>query len=512
MSWLRKHYLIVLVLILALFFRLYNLPATVTFLEDEGRDLLIMHRMIDQGRPVLLGPQTSTGNMYLGPLYYYLVTPALFLAQMNPLGPVVFIALTGVLTVWLLYIFGSKWFGTFVGTSSALMYAILPLPVSFTRNSWNPNLAPLFALLIIWCLINIIEKKSHAMKQFLLLGLFAGALIQMHYMALLFLVGVGAAIALYLRKAIPTLLKGTVTIVLGVALSLLPFIVFEIRNDFVNTRAITRFVEAKEEHNIRYSLPLSLWSDKVGMTSTRLFSSLFGRDALTPDPRRVVVAITIALVLLGGSLSHYKKTDESSRIYKLIFIPFIIPLLLTGIYQENMHLHYLGFFFPLVYLLVAASLVRKNSIRLVSTLLVVACMVYGMPQLFSYLQSNGTNQVIRAREVAEYIAADAGETPYNMVSATGNPTAPYLYFANISDRPPTTELVTDLYLICQGEPCSDDDVSTPFIYITGPAHPTIEAYLGHPLIYHYEGQRELVSNEHVSHGSWVAKINVKMNP
>lgn len=78
MSWLRKHYLIILVLLAALFFRLYNIGSTVTFLEDEGRDLLIMHRMIDQGRPVLLGPQTSTGNMYLGPLYYYLVTPALF--------------------------------------------------------------------------------------------------------------------------------------------------------------------------------------------------------------------------------------------------------------------------------------------------------------------------------------------------------------------------------------------------------------------------------------------------
>jgi hypothetical protein len=163
-------------------------------------------------------------------------------------------------------------------------------------------------------------------------------------------------------------------------------------------------------------------------------------------------------------------------------------------------------------LLVAASLVRKNSIRIVSTLLTLVCMIYAMPQLFSYLKSNATNQVIRAREVAEYISRDAGEKPYNMVSATGNPTAPYLYFANISDHPPTLELVKDLYLICQGEPCSDDDVSTPFIYITGPAHPTIEAYLGHPLIYHYEGQRELTSNEHISHGTWVAKINVRIDP
>lgn len=512
MNFFRKNYLIIIVLALALFLRLYNLSSTVTFLEDEGRDLLIMHRMIDQGRPVLLGPQTSTGNMYLGPLYYYLVTPSLFLAKMNPLGPVIFIALTGVLTVWLLYRFGKDWFGKWVGLATALMYAILPLPVSFTRNSWNPNLAPLFALLIIWSLVQIIEKKSASFKNFLLLGIFAGALIQMHYMALLFLVGVGASLVIYLRKSIPTLLKGIATIILGFALSLLPFIIFEIRNDFVNTRAITRFVEAKEEHNIRYSLPLSLWSNKVTMTTTRLMASLFGRDSLTPDPRRTMVSIVIALVILGGLFSHYKRSDESSQIYRLIFILFIIPLTLTGIYQENIHLHYLGFFFPLIYLLVAASLVRKNTIRITSTILTIACMIYAMPQLFSYLRSNDTNQVIRAREVAQYIVASANGQPYNMVSATGNPTAPYLYFANISDNPPTTSLVKDLYLICQGQPCQVGDVNTPFIFITGPAHPTIEAYLGHPLIYHYEGSREMVSNDHVSHGAWVAKINVRIDP
>lgn len=512
MNFLRRHYLILIILVVALALRLYHLSATMTFLEDEGRDLLIMHRMIDTLRPVLLGPQTSTGNMYLGPLYYYLVTPALFLAGMNPLGPVVFIALTGVLTVWLLYFFGNQWFSRWVGLTSALMYAILPLPVSFTRNSWNPNLAPLFALLIIWSLVQIIEKKSYTFKNFFLLGIFSGALIQMHYMALLFLVGVGLSLIMYLRKSFPALLKGTVITFLGFALSLLPFIAFEVRNDFVNTRAITRFVEAKEEHNIRYSLPFTLWSNKVTMTSTRLMASLFGRDSLTPDSQRTLVAIAISLVLLGGLFSHYQRTDEISRIYRLFFVLFIIPLLLTGIYQENIHLHYLGFFFPLIYMLVASSLVHKNTIHITSTILTLTCMVYAMPQLFSYLGSSGTNQVIRAQEVANYIVKSADGHPYNMVSASGTHTTPFLYFANISSNPPTTVLTTTLFLVCQARPCEDGDVNTPFIFITGPAHPTIANYLGHPLIYSYENQREVRSNDHVSHGAWVAKINVKIEP
>jgi 4-amino-4-deoxy-L-arabinose transferase-like glycosyltransferase len=511
MSFLRKHYLIILILIVALFLRLYNLSSTITFLEDEGRDLLIMNRMIGTGLPVLLGPQTSTGSMYLGPLYYYIVTPALFLARMNPLGPIVFIALTGVLTVWLLYMFTSKWFGKLVGICSALMYAILPLPVIFTRNSWNPNLAPLFSLLIIWYLIKIIEEKEYTFKNFFLVGILSGSLIQMHYMALLFLAGVCITLIIYLRRSLLSLAKGVVFAGLGFILILSPFIAFEVRNDFVNTRAITRFIEAKEEHNIRYSLPTSLFVSKVTATTTRLLSSQFGRDALTPDPIRLPITISIVAILLFGLFSAFATNDKSSRIYKIIFLTFIIPLLFTGIYQENIHLHYLGFFFPLTYITVAStfrSSVKGNKLFI---LFILGFTLYSIPQLSGYLRSPGNNQVIRSQEVISYILNSVGDAPYNLVSASGTSTTPYLYFAATSSHPPTTARATTIYLVCQGKPCDDNDLNTPLIFITGPAHPSLGAYLGHPLMHRFEGDRVIISNEHVSHGAWVAKINVKID-
>lgn len=511
MNFLRKNYLIILILVVALFLRLYNLSATVTFLEDEGRDLLIMHRMIDTRLPVLLGPQTSTGSMYLGPLYYYIVTPALFLARMNPLGPIIFIALTGVLTVWLLYLIASKWFGKFVGLCTSLMYAILPLPVIFTRNSWNPNLAPIFSLLIIWYLVKIIEEKKYNFKYFFLIGISAGALIQMHYMALLFLAGVGITLIIYLRRSLLTLARGIVFAGLGFLLILSPFIAFEIRNDFVNTRAITRFITAREEHNIRYSLPVTLFVSKVTTTTTRLLSSQFGRDSLTPDPLRIPITIPIVVILLFGLFSVSLARDKESRIYKIIFLTFIIPLLFTGIYQENIHLHYLGFFFPLTYILVASTFRSSIKGSKLFVLFFVGLTLYSLPQLYGYLKSTGTNQVIRAQEVVSYILKSAGGEPYNLVSASGTHTTPYLYFAAISSHAPTISPATNIYIVCQGKPCDDNDVNTPFLFITGPAHPSIGKYLGHPLMYQLEGDRVLISNEHVAHGAWVAKINVKID-
>jgi 4-amino-4-deoxy-L-arabinose transferase-like glycosyltransferase len=508
MKFLRTHWLLLLILIVALVLRVYRLGATMTFLEDEGRDLLIAYRMLDTHRPVLLGPQTSTGNMYLGPLYYYFIVFPLALAGLNPLGPVIFVALTGVFTVWLLYQLGTRWFGKWTGYLAAAFYAILPLPVTFTRNSWNPNLAPLFALAVL-IFVRRAAGKNHKVRNYLCLGLAAGCLVQMHYMALLYL---GAVAVLVIKNEWAhwkNLLTATVWGLIGMIVALSPFIVFEIRNQYVNTQAITRFIQAKEEHNIRYELPISLWWDKVSATTVRLEASLFGRDALTPDPYRVPLTLIVLAIVFLGSMKVLWGPHKAT--HRLLAALAWIPLLATGIYQENIHLHYLGFLFPIWYLYVASMLDAGRRARWLYLGMLLGLSVYALPQLVSYLGSSGTNQVTRAREVAAYIRTVAGDAPYNLVSATGtHTTTPYLYFAAISAHPPTLEQTAKLFLICQGAPCSTDDIQTPFLYITGPAHPSIAGYLGHPLKYYDESVRTVISNTHVSHGAWVAEIHVSV--
>ena len=59
------------ILLLAAFFRLYKIADYMTFLGDEGRDVLIVRNLLTKADPILIGPGTSVGNMYLGPLYYY---------------------------------------------------------------------------------------------------------------------------------------------------------------------------------------------------------------------------------------------------------------------------------------------------------------------------------------------------------------------------------------------------------------------------------------------------------
>ena len=66
-----KNLLLVLILGLAAFLRLYKIQDYMTFLGDEGRDVLVAYNIL-HGHLTLLGPTSSVGGFFLGPIYSYL--------------------------------------------------------------------------------------------------------------------------------------------------------------------------------------------------------------------------------------------------------------------------------------------------------------------------------------------------------------------------------------------------------------------------------------------------------
>lgn len=503
MKFLKKHWLIILIVLTSLIVRVYRIEATMTFLEDEGRDLLIVKRMLDTRRPVLLGPQTSTGNMYLGPLYYYFITPALVLSRMDPVGPALLIALTGVLTTYLLYVLGKKWFSPRAGYLGAIMFAVLPMSVMVTRASWNPNLVPLITTMMLLSYDQVI-KKSRPLD-YLIYGGLVGIMVQLHYMALIFCAVLSLAILINQRSRWSLLLRGTALSFVGFILMLMPFIIFEIRNDGVNTKAIARYIQAKEERNIRYDLPLWLWWNKVGKTSYRLIgNTLVGSEMGVQKATPLVVALSSALVLLTLLLSLKKKKWQ----YLRLFVIFVASMSILGIYQESIHLHYIEFALVLVIMLLAGIFQKSSPRALISFTLfmITLILLLGGKRTLEYVNSGETHQVEKVQKVASYIVQKAEGKPYNVVSTQGVYTTPFQYFLALSNNPPVKTLTPLVFDICEGGPCPLDDETTTLLFLTGPGHPAISQYLGHPELNSFAGKRKMISNEHVSIGIWVAEI------
>src|SRR3989344_1341171 len=113
-KFLRKYYLslifILFVIMPAAYMRLYRISEYLTFLGDEGRDVLVVKRMLIDGKFTLLGPITSVGSIYMGPVYYYLMAPFLYLWNFDPTGPTVLVALLSLATVFLIYLIGEEFF------------------------------------------------------------------------------------------------------------------------------------------------------------------------------------------------------------------------------------------------------------------------------------------------------------------------------------------------------------------------------------------------------------------
>ena len=117
---------------LAAILRLYRIGDYMNFLGDEGRDALVVYNIL-HGKLTLLGPTSSVGGFFLGPIYYYFSAPFLFLSKFDPVGPAIMVALFGIATVWLVYKLGETVFNKNVGLISAFLYAISPTVIIYSR-------------------------------------------------------------------------------------------------------------------------------------------------------------------------------------------------------------------------------------------------------------------------------------------------------------------------------------------------------------------------------------------
>ncbi|MBP7774501.1 glycosyltransferase family 39 protein [Candidatus Woesebacteria bacterium] len=211
-----------LILLVAVWLRLYKLPETYQFLGDQGRDAIVMSEMLRGQRMQLTGPTMSVGGFHLGPFFYYLTAPSLLLSQFDPLGPAVFQALLGVLTVLMLYLCVSQYSSTQAGLIAALLAAVDPTLVHFSRFSWNPNAVPLFTVFALYAFLQY--RKTQQLKWLLICGVVFFFLIQLHYVTLLLLVPVLLQWWMFKKKKKHLPWKKLFLFFIPVALAVIPLI------------------------------------------------------------------------------------------------------------------------------------------------------------------------------------------------------------------------------------------------------------------------------------------------
>ncbi len=406
----KRLFVLLFIIFLAAFLRLYRIDDLMNFLGDEGRDALIVKRMVIDKKPTLLGPITSVGNMHLGPLYYYMMIIPLVLAGFNPVGPAVMIAVIGVLTVWLVYLTGKEFFSSTAGLAAAFLYAVSPVVVNFSRNSWNPNSVPFFALLILYSVLKTF-KGEYKYLLYPLMSIFI--LVQLHFMAMAITPFVLLMLSALFFKAkkdrkIKQFIKYNLISLLVGLLIFSPFILFNLRHEFINIKELLKFVST----NLGTSNSNVPFFQRMGELVFRIYNSLLGLN------NNVYTYLLIAFSTIG--VLDVFINQKLGKFKLVLFLYFFLGILTVSFYGGRLNDYYLGFLFPLPFLLSTLFLTYFKNNNLKKLIAFVLSLVLFFPAFSKnkIFADDLYSQKDKAEGIARAIVEDAGGKSFNLVLFT----------------------------------------------------------------------------------------------
>lgn len=497
--------LIVSTIIIAAILRLYKISEYMTFLGDEGRDVMVAKGILE-GDLTLLGPRASAGDFFLGPIYYYMIAPFLWLTRLDPVGPAIMVALIGVATVFLVYFAGKKFFGTKAGLIAAILYAISPLVIAYSRSSWNPNPMPFFSLLVLYILFVGLDKKKTL--YFPIAGFLLGIALQLHYLT----VFLGVITAVFIiagsriverRFDLRVLAKRFLLMALGFITGLSPFLLFELRHNFPNLTTILQFVFS-DTVSRQYATNHS-FTTVVQDVFFRLFARLI---TMFPPPEQVSISEhpdlriwQIATLLLALFSVGFLFAAKNKLAKTLLICWLSLGVLLFGFYKRPIYDYYFGFLFPLPFLLVGNFLsqvweARKLKVWGAVLSLGILAILIGVNLTGAPFRSSPNRQKDNALEIANFVLSKTDDKPYNFALITdGNSDHVFRYFFEVADKAPVTienfekdperKTVTgQLLIVCEARDCQP--LGHPLWEIAGFGQAEIEGKWELPLVVVYK--------------------------
>lgn len=412
------------VILLSCILRFWHFVPFMEFLDDQGRDAIVAKRILKDGDFTLLGPGTSVGTMYLGPLYYYAMVPFLWLTYPSPVGPAYAVAGLGVLTVVFTYLLGKRIFGKRIAAIACVLMCVATPVVQLSRFSWQPNPAPFFGLLLFYAVWKVWKG---AFRWWALVGLFFAVLLQLHYVSLTVLGPIGVcALELFIRnrKKKPLFwshLRWMLCAGLIVLVSFAPLVAFDLRHQGIIRNGFLDFIKVQRGSQSRTIV--DRFSHVLANTHGRgmfMLVEFWGLD----KEQRVLNSMLLLAVWISALLSLVKLKRSELQQSSIVFLTGWIGLILlaVSIYEGNLLVHYLGFCFPLLAFFTAHVLSWWMRGRLSTVLLwsgiVLWCLVM-IPKFWFWKGfSVGINEY---QKVAEFVLSSLPKSgAYNIALLNDN--------------------------------------------------------------------------------------------
>ncbi|PJE68574.1 hypothetical protein COU94_01190 [Candidatus Shapirobacteria bacterium CG10_big_fil_rev_8_21_14_0_10_38_8] len=370
---------LLLILLIAAFFRFWHLEITQFITYDQARDFLIIKRMLLDHKLTLLGPTVLIPGVFLPPFYYYLLAPFLMIFRFQPLGADFFTAILGISAVFLFYLFAREIFGKLPAALGSLLFAVCPVVISFSRHAWNPNTSDFFSLAIIFCLYRFLIKEKWLW--FYIACTFFGLSLSFHF-SLLVMAPVIFFVFLFGRRKNKASLKNVIIGFFSFLIFVSPLLFFEVRHHFSITSNIVNFVIGNGNGSDSIFFRLEIFMKDLFKLPWLLFNGHLIKGVESINPSSIILmdkipifyqswSFLLILFIFIGLIIRIKDNTEKKGFFLILFwflfgigLRFLLPSKTFYFYQYN-------FLFPAVFLLLVNLfyLLRKKNWGLFLSLL-----------------------------------------------------------------------------------------------------------------------------------------------
>ena len=431
-----------------IFLRMWRLGDFAMFLADQGRDAVIIRRIATLEHFPLIGPPSSIGQVYLGPFFYYLMSPFLYLSAFNPVGLAFGVSLLSILGL----IAGYFIIKSIVKEKVALIFLILSTfsygLISSARFSWNPNLLPVFAFFTLFFLYKSLQTKKWLFS--ILYGMFFAFSFQLHHLAAFLAVPIAAG---YLYQLWCDKKKGELFIAILIAMGGFlivssPLIIFDLKHGFLNTKNLYSLFT--QQNVVAGGSPLTrlletnhaFWQIIFQIRYPELISSLLS-----------IVLIIITVVLL--------KRNKFRLFLFIHFVNLFSFIYFFSLLSSPRHPHYYGTIYLSLFIVLAyiAVIVSKKKYIIPASLGLLGIYLFFNAKQYYFITGSSSNQIQHAENVALSMVPHIDHKPFNIstypIEFTSEET--FTYFLEVKGLPVANreakEVTDQMYVLCDREPC-----------------------------------------------------------
>ena len=388
---------------------------TVHFSFDQGLDISLVRRLVVDHKFTLIGRYTGLQGVFLGPLWTWLLAVPYLVSGGSPTANEIFMSLIGIGSIWASYWLVKKMFTPQIALLSAGFVALSTQFIVASQVVLSPYALTLIMLPYLWCLWEVIQKNNDAFLPWL--ALLVGLSFQFEIAFGIVLVPatlvVLGAFGFFTRIGKHRLLS-----LIIFAATFLPQVVFDLRHDFLISRAVLSYFNGSNT---------SLGSEGVGLLGRAgLRAGSLWQDYATSVAMRSEATWLALLVTCSLAIGWYRalrdKASAQLRFGAMLMLLILCVYLGFALYPGPVWAWYRAGM-PIVFMLLVAiawsHLLPTQRGRWLVSITILLLVWFGLkPSQYINRALHGDEGTLASvktqKNVIDMIFRDAGDEPFDL--------------------------------------------------------------------------------------------------